>query len=88
MLQEQVARIMESLRTPRADIDAVLSSMVKNGIIAGYRTSFYGSEHDEEATVTVLAPEGEGIDLKSLHERVHRALELIPVDIMVHVEAE
>jgi hypothetical protein len=71
-------------RSLRGDISVILNPMVRDGLIAGFRTNLYEGKPPEEVVITVTAPGPD--DLDGIWHQVKRALDRLPVDVVVRVD--
>jgi hypothetical protein len=71
-------------RSLRGDISVILNPMVRDGLIAGFRTNLYDRKPPEEVMVTVTAPEPD--DLDGIWHQVKQALDLLPFDVVIRVD--
>lgn len=75
---------MPGPRTLRGDIAEILNPLVRDGLIAGFRTNLYERQQQDEVVVMVTALEAD--DLDGAWHRVRQALDALSGDIVIHVD--
>ena len=65
-------------------INAILNPMVRDGAITSFRTNLYDEKPSDEVVITVTAPVAD--DLDGTRHRVKQALDVLPVDVVIHVD--
>ena len=68
----------------QGDINAILTPIVRDGLITGFRTNLQGRGPDDELVVSVTAPKAEEID--GTWDRIRQALETLPVDVVIRID--
>jgi hypothetical protein len=66
------------------DIDAILTPLVRDGVITGFWANLPTRTLEGEAVITVTAPRADEID--GIWDKVRQALDMLPVDVVVRVD--
>lgn len=69
----------------RGQLNLIMNQLVREGVINGFRTNLGDREMQDEVVVTVTSPGADTAD-ETWH-KVHQALETLPIDILIIVDA-
>ncbi len=66
------------------DINAILTPLVRDGLITGFQANHLGRKPEDEVVITVTAPTADEID--GTWDRVRQALDVLAVDVVIRVD--
>ncbi len=75
---------MPSPRTLRGDINAILNTMVRDGVIAGFSTNLFSKPPPEQPVIRIFPKEGD--DPARVEREVRKALAGLNVSLDVQID--